>query len=242
MTIKNTLVFLSLILASNISFGQDNYDKFIQATLKGDTVLAKKISDESVTNEPIDTKAFPRKNLPTHSFKFGLDKLKDTITSLFNFKNQQGNKYLNNIFYFYSSDEKEKHEHKMLIHFIAETKTTVLFGSNYYEKPNTSNDIYIHNFGTCWYSKVYFSNGQPLKYRTSFIIKLTKINKDSTRISIEAEAPKVINGIIGLGAHGPIARETSVESTTIEEYSILLFIAEKLGDKSLFPLKLPTEK
>ena len=242
MTFKNILTLLLIILVSNIAFGQNNYDKFIQAILKGDTILAQRISDESITTELIETKSLPIKNVPSHSFKISLDKLKDTITSLFNFENQYNNKYLNNIFYYYPSKEDEKERHKMFIDFQVETKTTALFGTNYYEKPNTSNDIYIHNFGTCWNSKLYFSKKKPLKYRTAFIIKLTKINDDSTKLFIEAEAPKVINGTIGLGAHGPIARETAVEPTTIEEYSILLFIADKLGDKSLIPLKLPTDK
>ena len=242
MTIKNILTVLSAILFSNITFGQDNYEKFIQAILKGDTSLAQKISDEIITTEPIQTKLFPQKNIPSHSFKLSLDKLKDTISALFSFGNQQNNKYLNDLFYFYPSDEKEKEDFKMFIDFQAETKKTALFGSDYYKKSKTSNDIYIHNFGTCWYSKLYFSKGKPLEYRTAFIIKLTNINKDLTNIFIEAEEPKVINGILGLGAHGPIARETIVDPTSIEEYSILLFIADKLGDKSLLPLKLPTNK
>ena len=242
MTIKSITILLIATLISEISFGQDNYEKFIQAILKGDTILAQKISDKSVTTDPIETKLFPFKNVSSHSFRFNLDKLKDTISSLFNFENQHNSKYLNNVFYFYPSDEKEKEDYKMFMDFQVETKETALFGSNYYEKPNTSNDIYIHNFGTYWLSKLYYSKGKPLEYRTAFIIKLTKINNDSTRISIEAEQPKVINGIIGLGAHGPIARETIVEPTTIEEYSILLFIADKLGDRTLLPLQLPTDK
>ena len=241
MAIKNILILLSAILISNFTFGQDNYEKFIHAILKGDTILAQKISDESVTTEPIQTKPFPQKNIPSHSFKLSLDKLKDKISALFSLENQEDNKYLNDVFYFYPSDEKEKEDFKMFIDFQVETKKTSLFGSNYYKKSKTSNDIYIHDFGSCWYSKLYFSKGKPLKYRTAFIIKLTKINKDSTSIFIQAEKPTVINGIIGLGPHGPIARETIVAPTSIEEYSILLFIADKLGDKTLLPLKLPTD-
>jgi hypothetical protein len=44
---------------------------------------------------------------------------------------------------------------------------------------------------------------------------------------------------MGLGVHGPMNIYTKVQPTTIEEYSLLLFIADKLGDGSLLPLKLP---
>ncbi len=194
------------------------------------------------TTDPIETKPFPIKNIPEHSFNLNIDKLKDTISSLFSFENQHNNKYLSDIFFFYPSAEKEKENYKMFMDFQIETNKTALFGSTYFAKPNTANDIYIHNFGACWLSKLYYSKGKPLEYRTAYIIKLTTINKDSTKVFIEAEAPKVINGISGYGPHGAVARETTVEPTTIEEYSILLFLADKLGDKTLLPLKLPADK
>lgn len=194
------------------------------------------------TTDPIESKPFPVKNIAEHSFNLNIDKLKDTIFSFFTIENQNNNKYLNDIFYFYPSPEKEKEIYKMFIDFQIENSKTALFGSDYFAKPNTSNDIYIHNFETCWLSKLYYSKGRPLEYSTAFIIKLAPINNDSTKVFIKAETPKVINGISGYGAHGAVARETIVEPTTIEEYSILLFIADKLGDKTLAPLKLPIDK
>ena len=194
------------------------------------------------TTAPIETKPFPIKNIAEHSFNLNIDKLKDTIFSFFTLENQDHNKYLNDIFFFYPSADMETEQYKMFIDFQAETNTTPLVGESYFTKPNTENDIYIHNFGTCWYSKLYYSNGKPLEYRTPFFIRFTKINETSTKVLIGAEDPKVLNGISGYGAHGAVARETTVEPSTIEEYSILLFIADKLGDKTLLPLKLPTNK
>ena len=194
------------------------------------------------TTDPIETKPFPIKNIAEHSFNLNIDKLKDIIFSFFTLENQDNNKYLKDIFFFYPSVDKETEQYKMFIDFQAETYKTALFGKSYFAKPNTENDIYIHNFGTCWFSKLYHSKGKPLKYRTPFFIKLTKINEVTTKVFIAAEDPKVLNGISGYGPHGAIARETTVEPSTIEEYSILLFIADKLGDKTLLPLKLPIDK
>ncbi|MBI1781219.1 MAG: hypothetical protein HYR66_07590 [Sphingobacteriales bacterium] len=189
-------------------------------------VFAFAIQDCKTTN-PVETKSFPVKNIPEHLFKINITKLRDSISSLFDFQNQDDNKYLKDIFYFYPSAEKEKEGYRMPISFQAETKQTALFGRSYFEKPNTSNDIYIHDFGICWLSKLYYSNKKPLEYRTAFVIRLTETDKELTKVSIVAEAPVVINGISGYGPHGAIALETAVESSTIEDYSILLFIADK---------------
>ena len=161
------------------------------------------------------------------------DTLKRRILESFEFKNQNGNNILEDIFYFVY--ERQRHS----ISFSCETSKKPLFGIHYFSKPMTENDIYVHDFGSYWVSNLYNTNGKSIDYGTAFIIKLSKINDGQTRVKIVAENPKVINGVAGFGPHGVIARETEVESSTIEEYALLLFIADKLGDKSLLPLKLP---
>jgi len=191
------------------------------------------------TVDPIEIRPFPNKNIPEHTFNSGLDKLKDSIVSLFSSENQTNNKYLNNIFYDFMTEDNHSEENKIFIPFQAETINTALFGKAYFSKPNSSNSIYLHNFGTPWPSRLYYSKDKPLRYRTAFIIELSTINDVSTKVSIIAEDAKVLNGISSYGAHGAVARETKVEPTSIEEYSILLFIADKLGDKTLTLLKVP---
>ena len=191
------------------------------------------------TVDPIEIRPFPTKNIPEHTFNSGLDKLKDSIVSFFSSENQNNNKYLNNIFYDFMNKDNQSEENKIFIPFQAETINTALFGKAHFSQPNSSNSIYLHNFGTPWPSKLYHSKDKPLRYRTAFIIELSTINDDSTKVSIIAEDPKILNGISSYGAHGAVARETKVGPTSIEEYSILLFIADKLGDKTLTPLKIP---
>jgi hypothetical protein len=240
---KRSLLLLLTILTSEIIFGQSDYDKFYQALIKGDTVLAAKIEKTSAyRTEPIEEKKFPVKNITEHTFKIGINIIKDLIVGLFNFENQNDNKFLNAIFYNYMSLNDRSEKNKMPILFDVETVKDSIFSVHYFSKQDTSNDIYVHDFGFTWFSKLYFSKGQPLEYRTAFIIKLTKISNDSTKLSIIAEDPKVINGIAGFGPHGPIAKETKVQPSSIEEYSLLLFIADKLGDSNLAPLKLPNDK
>ena len=185
---------------------------------------------------PIEPKTFSNENVPEHDFHFGVSMLRDTIVSLFDFNNQYENKLLSNIFYHYSSD------HLIPVTFNAETADNTVFGKDYFAKQNTNNDVYLHDFEEFWLSKLYFSGNKALEYRSTFIIKMTKVDTNITKVQIVAENPRVLNGTAAYGAHGAIARETSVQPTTIEEYALLLFIANKLGDSTMQPLKLPSDR
>lgn len=185
------------------------------------------------STEPINLRSFPIRNIPEHDFKISISKLHDTIASMFSVENQIDNKILGSIFFYYYP---ENTRHVMF--FNTETKNQAVFSKEYFSKSNRSDDIYLSTFDF-WPSKLYFSGKHQLEYTTPFIIKLTKIDTFSTKVNIVAENPIVVNGISGYGAHGAVARETPVEPTSIEEYNILLFIASKLGDSSMLPIKLP---
>ena len=70
---------------------------------------------------------------------------------------------------------------------------------------------------------------------------LTKIDDENTLLKVKPEDLKVIKGVEGFTAHGFYSKEISVDPTTIEEYSLIYFIAEQLGDKTLRPLNLLTK-
>jgi hypothetical protein len=237
---------LSILLPISLSCGtsaqSDEYGKFIQAILKGDTALAAKIEKRNVTVETVKEKPFPTRNVAEHVFPFNIKKLKDTIAALFNIENQYDDKFLKQVFYNYMADEDTSEKNNRQIVFSAETKKDALFGKPYFANPKTTNDIYIHAFGETWFSKFYVSKGKPLETRTAFIIKLSAQDANSTKVAIVAESPTVLNGIAGFGVHGPVARETKVQPSSIEEYTLLLFIANKLDDKNLEPLRLPHDK
>lgn len=186
------------------------------------------------STEPIQTKPFPEKNLPEHVFRSTYADLKDTIISMFTIENQLDNKILNQVFY-----EKMPTAGTMPLTFAPETNKDTLFSKEYFSKAGTANDIFLHDFRFAWMSKLYYSNDHSLKYTADFIVRLFKVNDSSTKVSIIAYRPEVINGIARYGPHGAVARYTPVLATTIEEYTLLQFIASKLGDSTLLPIKLP---
>lgn len=157
--------------------------------------------------------------------------------TLAGFELQYENTYLKPVFYYYFPKHDTEQVHP--ITFNAETAKDALFGKAYFQKPDTKNDIYLHDFGITWYSPVYHVKGKPLLFRTAYALKLKITGKGQTQMTIQTENPVVINGTAGIGPHGPIAREEKVDPITIEEYALLLYLADKLGDKTMKPLKMP---
>ena len=191
------------------------------------------------SQESIQTNPFPNKNVPEHIFNINVNALKDTIIKAFRIGNEQeDNKYLRDIFWYYTDKEKK---YKMPIFFTAETNIDIVFSRSYFSKPNTSSDVFLEVFHEAWISEFYYSHNHPLSYTTNFAIKLSKIGSNKTMVKVFALNPEVINGT-GFGVHGPANIYTPAQPTTIEEYSLLLFIADKLGDTTLPPLKLPNNQ
>jgi hypothetical protein len=188
----------------------------------------------------LETKELVETNSTEHIFNVPLDTLRRTILDSFN-----ENKEFHSAFYqssiFHFSMDMGNREHRMTVSFNAESAGDALFGKNHFKNPNTDGDIYIHSFGQFWYSPIYYAGGQALEFRTPFILTLKKMNDDQTLLKVTPEAPKVIKGVAGLTAHGFYSKEIDVDPTTVEEYSLILFIAEQLGDTTLKPLKIKTK-
>jgi hypothetical protein len=236
---KNLTALLITILISQISLGQDDYEKYIQAILKGDAVLAAQIERNYAYEnkiEPIKEYPFPIKNIPEHVFKLNINALKDTLLTFFKMENgPQENKFLREVFYFYYDTT------EFAVYFSAESNKDTILSDEYFSQPNTSNDIYLHAYRATWISNFYYSDGRPIKYTADFVFKLTKIDENSTDVKVVAISPEIVSGM-GLGVHGPMNIYTKAHPTTIEEYSLLLFVADNLDDTSLLPLKLPSSQ
>ena len=189
----------------------------------------------------LETRELVETNPTEQIFNVPVDKLRQTILESFNeHKGISSPFYQTSIFYF--TVDMGNGEHKMTVSFNAETSGNALFGKEHFEKPNTENDIYIHSFGQFWYSPIYFAGGEPLEFRTPFILTLEEIDKERTLLKVRPEDPKVLKGVAGLTAHGFYSKEIEVEPTTVEEYSLILFIAEQLGDMTLRPLTTRTKE
>src|SRR5437868_4339605 len=186
--------------------------------------------------QTIKSKAMPQKNPTSFVFNFSIHTLKDSIISFFTPKNQSGDKDLEKIFYMMADPS-----HKIYIPFAAETNRNARFGKEYFMNNSDSNDIYLHPIIDSWPSQIYYKgNYKALDFRCAFIIKFNQIGDFSTELCIEDFRPRVLTGETeGISCHGPIAKETKVQPTTIEEYTILLVIAKKLGVKSMPALITP---
>ncbi len=236
---RQLTMLLFIVLVSVTVFAQDDYQKLIQAALKGDTALAGQILKNSVKTEPVKEKTFPIKNDTEHFFKIDITALRDSIISFFEIKNDpERNKFLSDIFYrrdYYDDDTA-----RSTILLSAESIKDSVFSGRYYSQTGTSNDVFLTVFHEAWESKLYYSKDYQLNYTTDFALQLSEVGNNLTKVKVVALSPKVINGM-SLGAHGTMNEYAQVHPTTIEEYSLLLFIADKLGDKTLSPLKLPNK-
>lgn len=105
---------------------------------------------------------------------------------------------------------------------------------------NNQDDLYATGSQSIT-SRTYFALGEPLPYQADYHIHLDRVGSDSTLVSVSAVNPRVIKGNRGslFGVRGP--KFIPVEPTTIEEYCILLYMADLLGDTTMPALVLPAD-
>jgi hypothetical protein len=180
---------------------------------------------------PIEKKKLVAENPTEQILDVPHNELEQQIVSIFKNYSYINSKYYNSSLFYYNVEDFGK----MFVAFHAETSDHQVFSSEYFAKPGTRDDIYLYTH-EYWLSPIYYSEGEPLEYLTPFSIKLTSISETSTKIKITAEDPKVIHGTECCGPHGRYAKQISVSPTTIEEYSLILFIAEQIGVSNLKPL------
>lgn len=173
-------------------------------------------------------------NPTDHVFNIPIDKLRQTIIESFNELKTMHSEFYDSSVFFY---EFKGYRHQAI--FRAETSPGI-FGRQYFEQEGTKDDIYLYSH-EYWISPIYKAGGKQLNCRTAFILTLTKIDDENTLLKVKPEDLKVIKGVEGFTAHGFYSKEISVDPTTIEEYSLIYFIAEQLGDKTLRPLNLLTK-
>jgi hypothetical protein len=116
----------------------------------------------------------------------------------------------------------------MNVVYSAETRESSLFGKETFARAGDKTDVYLHSFGEPILSSVYCVLGRRLPYRVEFAIRVQAVGEGS-QVSVEALNPRVLKGIGGFGPHGTYSAEVPVRPTTIEEYSLLLYIGDALG-------------
>lgn len=108
-------------------------------------------------------------------------------------------------------------------------------------QPGNASDIFLWSIGTYCKSRIYKNDKNFLDYWVSFYLHLESIDHNKTKISITAIGPKIILGKELLPSPPHFVRRDktiTVESSTIEEYEILLKIGKLVGEKDMPPLHL----
>jgi len=88
-------------------------------------------------------------------------------------------------------------------------------------------------------SRSYYVHEKPLRTRGSFFIDIERISAHETKASVTTINLRALNGTI-TGIHGAIVPHIAdLKPTSIEEYETLLYLANRLGQANMPPLKLP---
>jgi hypothetical protein len=186
---------------------------------------------------PIEKKELTIENPTNYVFNVSKAELKEKIITFFNEHNYLDSEfYESSVFYF----EIDGGDGKMPVSFSAETSENPVFGKSYFYGQKTSDDIFLYAYAY-WPSPIYHSRGKPLEFRSNYIVKLTSIDSTHTRVSVVAKEPEVVNGTECCGMHGPYAKTFPVKATSIEEYTLIVFIAEQLGVRHLKSVNLDTK-
>jgi hypothetical protein len=183
----------------------------------------------------IESQKLLQANPTSYTFKMPVTELRDTVIKMFGIAPQMDNPILKTVF----MDATASKEYPIEIVFSPETSQKVVFGQEYFKGKNTDGDIYLTSMGGFWLSPLYFHGGKPFEYITPFVIQFKKITKESTQITIKAIEPKIVNGTECCDTHGNYSRMELVKPTTVEEYTLLTYIADKLGVKGLKPIVFP---
>jgi hypothetical protein len=101
-------------------------------------------------------------------------------------------------------------------------------------QPDNNMDLFLFPKYYLGYSRVYLrKNGDSIFYRASFYLHLEEIDSNQTKVTINTVDPEIIIGKKLLPSLPHLVRKDrtiNVESTTIEEYEILLKLGDLIND------------
>ncbi len=188
---------------------------------------------------PIKKKTLINAYPTSHIFKLPVNSLKESILLSFTPEKQYNSSIYKNLIFIYDYEMYGKDNiKKYLVIFSTEISTDKICSKEFFSTSGTKNDIYLHSYGQFWNSPIYYAAGKPLEFRAQFRLRLIQLDSNNTKLIVEIENPRVIKGVGGFGPHGFISNEIEVESTTIEEYCLIWYIASQIGDTTLIPINL----
>lgn len=126
----------------------------------------------------------------------------------------------------------------------AECSTNAVFGEAIFREPANAHDIYLHSFHSPFViSSIYHGRDGGLPFIATFHLHLTT-SGSNTIVTVAASDAEVVNGTkFGIGPGGPGQRwnYARVNPTTVEEYSILLYLGRYLSVTNMPAITLPKE-
>jgi len=182
---------------------------------------------------PLQTRKLEKVNPTSQSFSLPLKEVRERLIDAFSIDSQIRNR---RVFTFKGSWGSNSVRELTLS---LETKEKALFGREVFEDPKNKYDIFLHMFGDPITSRTYFVSGRPLGYRASFHLHLTSETDGNTSVSVRVVRPTVIKGIGGVGPHGFYSKDVPVPPTTIEEYELLRYVGNVLGEGRMPDVQYP---
>lgn len=126
-----------------------------------------------------------------------------------------------------------------------DSKHPVFAPETLFRDPANTNDLYIHNHGSpIASSMVYLGAKEGVPFLASFHLHLTDTGTNVTIATVTALDMKIVSGWnFGLNIHNGFGRQARIvpaRPTSVEEYSILLYIGRFLGVTDMPPLIVPS--
>lgn len=128
---------------------------------------------------------------------------------------------------------------------VADSKHHLFAPEPLFRDPANTNDLYLHTYGSpIAPSSVYRGAKEGLAFFASFHLHLTDTGTNVTIATVTALGTEIVNGwYFGLNIHtgfGRQARIVPASPTTVEEYTILLYLGRYLGVTDMPELVVPS--
>jgi len=179
----------------------------------------------------VEVKKISRPNPTSDVFALPDNKLHDTLLELFNVHSQMDDPILISVFVARHKLGPRESDNVQVI-FEPETMSNAYIGRDYFKSKETSNDIYLQSQGEYWTSKVYFVKQTPLPFRAEYSIHIIPLDSSHSKIVVTAQHPFIRSNDKEMGVAALHAETMPAQSTTIEEYCLILYIATKLGKQN----------
>ncbi len=208
--------------------------------LAGTVVALVGCGQSSVSQVTLQEKLLSRPNPTSYEFDATVNEVKAAIRTAFDKRRDEEAKKNRNRVWRGGGDAEDKRILTMLLQlppgFLFWKGDADSLAKNLLTKPGNENDAYFYGTDSpVGESLVHFRDGQPLIYFADFHIHLTSVGPQKTRVEIITYDSSVNTGVRApwSPARGRTFIYVKVDKTTVEEYQILLGIAEQLGVKDM---------